>query len=50
MLLAVTILPRTSQWLLYCELWLITGHWMGTGHDHHVADPASRDRAERLRT
>ena len=34
MLLADTILPWTSQWLLYYELWLITGHWMGSGHDH----------------
>lgn len=34
MLLADTILPWTSEWLLYYELWLITGHWMGTGHDH----------------
>jgi hypothetical protein len=42
MLLAATILPWTSQWLFYYELWLITGHWMGTGHDHPVADPASR--------
>jgi hypothetical protein len=34
MLLVDTILPWTSQWLLYYELWLITGHWMGSGHDH----------------
>ena len=32
MLLADTILPWTSQWLLYYELWLITGHWVGSGH------------------
>ena len=44
MLLADTILPWTSQWLLYYELWLITGHWMGTGHDHPAADPASLPR------
>jgi hypothetical protein len=42
MLLADTILPWTSQWLLYYELWLITGHWMGTGHDHPAAGLASR--------
>jgi hypothetical protein len=42
MFLAETILPWTSQWLLYYELWLITGHWMGTGHDHPVADLANR--------
>jgi hypothetical protein len=34
MLLVDTILPWTSQGLLYYELWLITGHWMGSGHDH----------------
>jgi hypothetical protein len=42
MLLADTILPWTSQWLLLYELWLITGHWMGTGHDHPVAGLANR--------
>jgi hypothetical protein len=34
MLLADTILPWISQWLLYYEVWLITGHWMGSGHDY----------------
>jgi len=23
-----------QPWLLYYELWLITGHWMGSGRDH----------------
>jgi len=41
MLLADTILPWTSHWLFYYELWLITGHWMGTGHDHPAAGAVS---------
>jgi hypothetical protein len=32
MLLAATILPWTSEWLLHYELWLITGTWTGGGH------------------
>jgi hypothetical protein len=38
MLLARTILPWTSEWLLHYELWLITGRWAGSGDDHAVAD------------
>jgi hypothetical protein len=41
MLLADTILPWTSHWLFYYELWLITRHWMGTGHDHPAAGAVS---------
>lgn len=33
MLLADTILPWTAEWLLHYELWLVTGHWSGSGHD-----------------
>ncbi|MEY9893897.1 hypothetical protein ABIA35_007434 [Catenulispora sp. MAP12-49] len=33
MLLADTILPWASEWLLHYELWLVTGHWSGSGHD-----------------
>jgi hypothetical protein len=32
MLLAVTILPWTAEWLIHYELWLITGRWTGGGH------------------
>ncbi|MFS8102099.1 hypothetical protein LFM09_33735 [Lentzea alba] len=32
MLLADTIVPWTSEWLLYYEIWLVTGTWHGGGH------------------
>lgn len=32
MLLATTILPWTSEWLLHYEIWLITGQWTGGGY------------------
>jgi hypothetical protein len=44
MLLADTILPWTSEWLLHYELWLVTGHWAGSGHDHAV--PAADEDTE----
>lgn len=28
----VTIIPWVSEWLLYYELWLVTGKWLGGGH------------------
>jgi hypothetical protein len=43
MLLANTILPWTSEWLLHYELWLITGHWAGSGHDCPAVPPASKE-------
>jgi len=39
MLLADTILPWTSEWLLHYEWWLVTGHWSGSGHDHPAPQP-----------
>ncbi|WP_436776503.1 hypothetical protein [Yinghuangia sp. YIM S09857] len=39
MLLSDTILPWTSAWLLHYELWLILGHWTGTGDAHVVPTP-----------
>ncbi|MEV0827995.1 hypothetical protein [Nonomuraea rubra] len=41
MYLATTILPWTSEWLLHYELWLITGRWSGSGHDHAVANDSA---------
>jgi hypothetical protein len=35
-LLAVTVLPWTSEWLAHYELWLATGRWSGGGHTHPV--------------
>jgi hypothetical protein len=36
MLLAHTIVPWTSEWLMYYELWLVTGRWSGGGATHTV--------------
>lgn len=43
MLLAATILPWTSEWLLRYELWLITGTWTGGGHSARGNDAAVAD-------
>lgn len=32
LLLAVTVLPWTAEWLLHYEIWLATGKWTGGGH------------------
>jgi hypothetical protein len=33
MSIARTIVPWTSEWLLYYELWQFTGTWLGGGHE-----------------
>jgi hypothetical protein len=33
--IARTIVPWTSEWLFYYELWRATGTWLGGGHDEH---------------
>lgn len=39
MLLSTTILPWTAEWLMYYELWLVSGHWTGGGqHSARSAD------------
>jgi hypothetical protein len=43
MLLADTILPWASEWLLHYEFWLVTGHWAGSGHDCPAMPSASGD-------
>lgn len=30
-----TIIPWTSEWLYYYELWLIDGMWLGGGHNEY---------------
>lgn len=47
MLIADTIIPWTSEWLYFYELWLVTGDWQGGGHEPlrkvtEAAEPASR--------
>lgn len=34
MFLARKIVPWASEWLLFYELWVITGKWLGEGIDH----------------
>jgi len=31
--IARTIIPWASEWLLYYELWKVTGQWHGGGHE-----------------
>jgi hypothetical protein len=33
MSIARTIIPWTSEWLFFYELWLLTGEWQGGGHE-----------------
>jgi hypothetical protein len=44
MLLAHTIVPWTSEWLLHYELWLITGQWAGGGHSYTARDRTPQTR------
>jgi len=39
MLLAHTVVPWISEWLMHYELWLVTGRWAGGGHTHAVQQP-----------
>ena len=41
LLLARTIFPWTCAWLVHYEVWLVTGHWTGSGHDCPAMQPAS---------
>ena len=34
MSLVVTIVPWASLWLLYYEVWLVTGKWCGSRQEH----------------
>ncbi|MCY4161303.1 MAG: hypothetical protein OXE77_05500 [Flavobacteriaceae bacterium] len=33
--IADTIIPWTSEWLFFYELWLIEGQWLGGGHNEY---------------
>lgn len=37
-LIVSTIIPWTSDWLFYYELWLPNGKWYGGGHDEYRED------------
>jgi len=34
-LISSTIIPWASEWLEFYELWLISGKWLGGGHDEY---------------
>jgi hypothetical protein len=45
MLLAHTIVPWASEWLMHYELWLIDGKWHGGGvHPGGVGDTSGKPR------
>lgn len=35
-LISSTIIPWASEWLEFYELWLISGQWLGGGHDEYA--------------
>jgi hypothetical protein len=35
-MIATTIMPWTSEWLLHYEIWKATGEWHGGGHEPRV--------------
>ncbi len=44
MLVAYTIVPWLMEWLVYYEVWLITGQWEGGGIPHGPAEPGGERR------
>ncbi len=42
-LLAHTVVPWISEWLMYYEVWLVTGRWAGGGHTHTADAEPYRD-------
>ncbi len=48
MFLADTIVPWTSLWLYYYEIWYVTGSWLGGGK-HPVAKSEKKARRDTIR-
>ena len=44
MFLSRTIVPWASEWLLYYELWVITGEWLGGGIEHTQKTPYKKNK------
>lgn len=44
LLIAYTIVPWLLEWLVYYEVWLITGEWEGGGVPHGPGDRRGRRR------
>lgn len=43
MIIATTIVPWASLWLLYYEIWLATGEWCGSNQEHPGDDGLKDD-------
>jgi len=41
MILAETVVPWTSEWLLHYEVWQVTGKWCGGGVHPHTKTPST---------
>jgi hypothetical protein len=50
MYLHQTIVPWTSLWLYYYEVWLATGEWLGGGHGHPSNDKTTDDIKQEQRS
>lgn len=37
-----TIIPWTSEWLYYYEMWLIDGVWLGGGHNEYLNEELNK--------
>ena len=46
MSISSTIIPWTSEWLYYYEIWLINGDWLGGGHDEYINDNNTKSENE----
>jgi hypothetical protein len=47
LLLARTVIPWASEWLLHYELWQATGTWHGGGTVHHPTPPRRAPQSTR---
>ena len=45
MFLAQKIVPWAAEWLLFYELWVITGEWLGEGIEHSPQTPFRKDNS-----
>jgi len=44
MSLGHTIIPWTTVWLFYYEMWHSTGEWLGGGHETNLTGPYPEER------
>lgn len=47
MFLAQKIVPWAAEWLLFYELWVITGEWLGEGIEHSPQTPYVKQPTEK---